>query len=84
MVSLAELFGSSFIYFLLFTVTLLALWSYVIFAKGTVLPLDPSLLKKDDTLSDKRATKKRSKNKRVRLYTGLRSAHMYMTRHAHD
>ena len=66
MVSLVELVGSSSIYFLLFTVTLIALWSYAIFSKGTAQPLDSSVLTKDDPVSaGKRATKNRSKNKRV-------------------
>lgn len=69
MVSLVELVGSSFIYFLLFTVTLIALWSYVIFAKGSTQPIDPSILKKDDSVKGKRTAKYRSKNKWVCLFS---------------
>lgn len=69
MVSLVELVGSSFIYFLLFTVTLIALWSYVIFAKGSTQPIDPSILKKDDSVKGKRTAKDRSKNKWVCLFS---------------
>eukprot|EP00731_Ephydatia_muelleri_P031525 Em0023g32a len=42
---------------------LIALWSYVIFTKGSTQPIDPSILKNDDLVRGKRTAKNRSKNK---------------------
>lgn len=64
MVSLVEIAGSSFIYFLLFTMTLIALWLYVVFNRGTTQPLDPNVFKKDDSVKGKKASRSRSRNKR--------------------
>ena len=78
MVSLVELVGSSFVYFLLLTVTLIALWSYVIFTKGSTQPIDPSILKNDDLVRGKRTTKNRSKNKWVCLLSQTQRCYVFV------